>query len=50
MGYHDRVFVEDAMTSMKEEIDCLSIRRIFPRIGRLWLMSEVLTACGLAER
>ncbi len=47
LGYQ-QIFVEDAMTSLSEEIHLFSIRQILPRIGQVRSTQEVLAACPLA--
>ncbi len=45
LGYA-QVFVEDAMTSMSEEMHLFSVRHILPRLGLVRSTDEVLAACA----
>jgi nicotinamidase-related amidase len=48
---HDRgyelIFVEDAMTSIKAEVHSFAVEHIFPRMGRVRTLEEVLQALAL---
>ena len=45
LGY-ELVFAEDAMTSMSAEMHAFPVKSIFPRMGRVRSVEEIVTALG----